>query len=566
MDFAAIPKDGRDAMDWQWDDFRPYFDELESRTLTPSGADQWLRDWTRINDLADEVGARLYVATSVNTEDKAAEESYNRYLDHVSEPLQAANHALNQKLLQSGIKPAGFETAMREIEADAAIFREENLPLFTQEAKLCTDYSQIKGAQTVEWRGETKTLPQLEPVLQESDRATREEVWRTRSSRSLQDREALDELWTKFLKLRIDVAQNANQGDFRDFAWQALHRFDYSPEDCMTFHDAIEEAVVPAAQRIHEKRRKAMGLESLRPWDLSVDPFGRDPLRPFKDVDELTQKGAVVFDNVDPALGTMYRTMVAENLLDLDNRPHKAPGGYCTSYDTVQLPFIFMNAVGLHDDLQTLLHEAGHAFHVFEGSAIPYRHQRSPGAEFCEVASMAMELLAAEELATAGYYSKPDEARARIEKLEQMILFWPYMAVVDAFQHWVYTHPQLAMDPRQCDKQWTSLWHRFMKGVDYSGLEEDVMTGWHRKLHIFMVPFYYVEYGLAQVGAIQVYENSKRDRKEAVKNYRNALALGSTKPLPELFAAAGGSFSFDKATLGGLVQFVEEEIAALERA
>jgi oligoendopeptidase F len=267
-------------------------------------------------------------------------------------------------------------------------------------------------------------------------------------------------------------------------------------------------------------------------------------------------------------LGDYFRIMMQEGLLDLDARANKGPGGYCTYFAVAKRPFIFMRAVGLHDDVQTMLHEGGHAFHAFEISNLPYGMQREVGAEFSEVASMGMELLASPYLAAerGGFYSAADAARARREHLEGIILFWPYMAVVDAFQHWVYEHPAEAAHPARCDAHWGEIWARFMPGVDWQGLEQERVTGWHRKLHIHTYPFYYVEYGLAQLGAVQVWANARRDQAAAVAAYRKALALGNTVPFPQLFAAAGARFAFDAGTLQYAVQVVQETIASLEDA
>ena len=343
-------------------------------------------------------------------------------------------------------------------------------------------------------------------------------------------------------------------------------RFDYTPEDCRSFHNAIEEVVVPAAARVYEQRRKHLGLETLRPWDLDVDPLGRGPLVPFHDITELQGKCSEIFHRVDPQFGAYFDTMVREGLLDLGNRKNKAPGGYCTEFAARKLPFIFMNAVGIHDDVQTLFHESGHSFHVFERGHLPYYQQRDVSLEFSEVASMAMELLASPYLASeqGGFYAATDAARARIEHLERCIVFWPYMALVDAFQHWVYEHPREAQNPAACDEAWRTIWGRFMPWIDWSGLEQELMTGWHRKLHIHTVPFYYVEYGLAQLGAVQVYGNSTVNRSEALHAYTKALALGGTVSLPELYRTAGARLAFDRHTVASAVSFVELAIADLK--
>ena len=564
--FKTIPNTTHEFISWSWEQIEPYFQDLLNRPLNSTNVARWLADWTRLADLLEETFSRLSVATTLDTNDEEAERRYKKFLDEIYPPAQATEQKLKEKLLNSGLKPEGFEIPLRNIRAQADLFRDANLPLLSEEIKLSMEYDKISGAQTVTWEGQEITVEQMRPFLQETDRARREKAWRLAAERQLADRETLNNLWQKLLKLRLQIAANADKPDYRAYRWQQFMRFDYSPEDCLRFQQAIEAVVVPAAERIYKKRRKRLDVETLRPWDLDVDPLGRDPLRPFTSVDELEGTVENIFQHVDPQLGHYFGIMRKEGLLDLDNRKGKAPGGYCTQFNVVRRPFIFMNAVGLHDDVQTLLHEGGHAFHVFETRNLPYNQQLQMGMEFAEVASMGMELLASPYLmeSQGGFYPQKEAARARIEHLEGAILFWPYMAVVDAFQHWVYENPTQANDPAKCDAQWAQLWKRFMCGVDWSGLEQEMTTGWQRKLHIFQVPFYYVEYGLAQLGAMQVWRNALEDQAAAVAAYRKALSLGGTQPLPQLFEAAGARFAFDADTLGAAVELAEATIEKLE--
>lgn len=566
--FDKLPKSAFDVFEWGYEQYQPYFDDLLSREVTPETVEGWLADWSKLTRLAYEAYARMQVATTVDTTDSAAEARLINFLENIYPPMMIAGNALNQKLVASGVQPPGFEIPLRNIRAELALFREENLPLQTELGKLSLEYDKIIGAQTVEWEGKEVTLTQLNPVLQDHDRGRRKQAWMLAMERRLQDREALNDLWARFMGVRGRMAENAGLPDFRAYQWQALNRFDYTPEDSVTFQNAIEEVVVPAARRIYERRREQLGVDRLRPWDIDVDVAGRPPLRPYQTTQELESRLENVFNRVDPALGAYFQTMRAENLLDLENRKGKAPGGYCTSFPVVKRPFIFMNAVGIHDDVQTLLHEGGHAFHVFESAHLPYRQQEDVPMEFAEVASMAMELLGGPYLAASegGYYSQADAARARIEHLEGIIQFWPYMAVVDAFQHWVYTNHSAATQAANCDAKWAELWDRFMVGIDYSGLDDIKATGWHRKLHIFQLPFYYIEYGLAQLGSVQVWANSLKDQSGAVASYRKALALGGTAALPDLFATAGAKFAFDADTLRMAVDLIESTLDELATA
>jgi oligoendopeptidase F len=346
-------------------------------------------------------------------------------------------------------------------------------------------------------------------------------------------------------------------------------RLDYTPEDCLQFQEAIEQVVVPAAARVYERYRLRLGVAALRPWDLDQDlyPILFPPFPALPDTEGLKAIAQRIFGKVDPQLQAYFKILRSEELLDLDNRKGKAPGAYCIFFPVTRRPFLFMNAAGLSDDIRTLLHESGHAFHNFERSRLPYSQQRNPGLEFSEVASMAMELLASPYLAEkkGGPYPDAEVRRFRTAHLEHILLFWPYMAIVDAFQHVVYRNPDRAADPNYCDALWCELRQRYIPAMDWSGLEDDAMTGWHRKAHIFRYPFYYVEYGLAQLGAVQVWRNSLSDPAGALARYRYALSLGGTQTLPELYAAAGANFAFDAGALSEAVDLIEQTIENLDQ-
>jgi len=564
--FNHLPTSATEALDWDWSGYEPYFTHLMARPLDDATASSWLADWSKIGRLANEVYSRISVATTVDTTDAVADKRFNHFMENIYPALITATNELNAKLIAAEVKVEGFEIPMAKIQADLELFREANLPLMTDESKLDREYDKTIGAQSVIWEGLETTLPKLSTVQFNLDRAKREAAWRLGMERRLQDRDSLNHLWTKYMGVRGKIAQNADMPDYVSYRWKLLKRFDYTPADAKTFQDAIAQVVVPAAKRLYDRKRQTMGVPSLRPWDSEVDPSGQPPIKPFDTIDELVGKTQTVFDQVDPVLGALFKTMRDETLLDLDNRKGKAPGGYCTSFSFAKRPFIFMNSVGLHDDVQTLLHEGGHAFHAFAASELPFAQQEDVPMEFCEVASMAMELLASPYLTLehGGYYTPQDAARARIEHLSGIIRFWPYMAVVDSFQHWVYTHHAAASIPANCDAKWAELWDIFMQGIDFTGLEDIKMTGWQRKLHIFQLPFYYIEYGLAQLGAVQVFANALKDQPRAVADYRKALALGGTANLPDLFAAAGVRFAFDAETLGRAVELLEHTIGELE--
>jgi oligoendopeptidase F len=549
-----------------WATFEPYYRDLLRRTLDADGLDRWLQDWSWAAALVTEVGSRLYIALNQDTRDETAEARLNEFIDNVYVPAQQAQQQLKEKLLASGLEQPGFETSMRNIRSEAEHFSAENLELDAEELKLTNGYDKIIGTQSIEWQGSDQTLTQLQTTYQSVDRTTREAIWTEAYDRRLADRQSINDLWVQLFELRRQKAKNAGDPDYRAFRWKESHRFDYTPQDSEAFHRGIEAVIVPAATRIYERRRLALGADTLRPWDLDLDQsftlFSDPPLSPAADLDDIDRIGAGIFEKVDAQLGHYYRKMQAEQRLDLLNRKGKSPGAYCATLDVVRQPFIFANFAGTHDDVQVLFHEAGHAFHAFEAANLPYLQQRDSPMEFAEVASMAMELLASPYLARSrgGYYSEAEAARAHIEHLEQIILFWPFMAVVDSFQHWAYTHPEQAADPARCDAVWSERWDRYIPGVDWSGLDEAKSTGWHRKIHILTVPFYYVEYGLAQLGACQVWRNSLDNHTQAVADYRQALALGGTRSLPDLFTAAGAKFAFDTETLGGIVELIEDQI------
>jgi oligoendopeptidase F len=551
-----LPSTPQALIAWTWAEIEPHYNDLAARPLTKASIAEWLTDWTRLGEKLEEMYSRLSVATSINTADKQADARMNKFLDGIFPNAMACEQKLKEILLASTLEPKGFDIPLRNMRAEADLFRQSNLSLLADHQKLAIEYDKIYGAQTVKWEGKEITLTRLAMIFEQPDRVKREKAWHLKAERQLADRKAINDLWQKFMDVRAKIARNADKPSFREYTWVQKLRFDYTPEDCKSFARAIEQVVVPAATRIYQKRKQALGLDALRPWDLvdgwfsrPTPPAGIPQLKPFASIEELKSKTSAIFHHMDPALGGYFDSMVADGLTDLDNRKNKAPGAYCTSYTSIRKPFVFVNAVGTHNDVATTLHESGHAFHVFETAKIPYIQQLAVPMEFAEVASMGMELLASPYLTKedGGFYTDTEAARARIEHLEGMILFWPFMAAVDLFQHWVYENTKAGVDPAACDKKWAELWDRFIPGVDWTGLEEVKATGWHRKLHIHQVPFYYVEYGLAQLGAVQIFGNAIQNQKKAVADYRKALSLGGMVTLPELFKTAGVKFEIGRA-------------------
>jgi oligoendopeptidase F len=395
--------------------------------------------------------------------------------------------------------------------------------------------------------------------LEEPDRALRQEAWELVAQRRLQDAEKCEGIFDELILLRTRIAKNAGFENYRDYAFRQKGRFDYTPADCLQFHDAVAKEIVPAVREIQSERRRQLKLERLRPWDLAVDPQNRAPLKPFSEVGVMVSRTQKIFNHLDAELAAGFRQMQDLKLLDLDNRKGKAPGGYQSTLSEARVPFIFMNAIGLQRDVETLLHEAGHAFHAQATSDEDLYAYRGAPIEFCEVASMSMELLGNEFLEE--FYPTPEANRARKTHLEGIIGFFPWMATVDAFQHWIYTHASCSRAERKA--AYLQLMDRFGGDVDWTSYEESRAFSWHRQLHIFLHPFYYVEYGIAQLGALQVWANSRRDKVRALNDYKKSLALGGSRPLPELFAAAGCKFQFDAATIKPLIQLAGTELKKL---
>lgn len=555
-------------MAFSWEDIKPRYHELAIREIGELTIGEWLRDWSKLIDLVFERYARLNVALSIDTSSEPAEKQFNQFLEEIHSPSQSANQILKEKLLSSGFQPDGLNIPIKKMRAEAEIFSEKNLPLLVEDRKFASEYNKIIGKQSVQLKGKEYTTQQLRPIMQSSNRSQKERIWRSASERQLKDRQQINELWEKQIQLRIKLAENAALPDYRAYRWKQLTRLDYTPEDCLKFHDAIEQVVVPAATRVYEKYREQIQVERLRPWDLDLDlyPIVSRPGSTYGTTNDLISKTAGIFNNLDKRLGDYFSILWSENLLDLENIKGKAPGAYCINFPITQRPFIFMNAVGVATDVRTLIHESGHAFHNFERNTLPYAQQRMPGLEFAEVASMSMELLTLPYInqKQGGIFNDREAKAYTIEQLERILIFWPYMAVVDAFQHWVYTHPQAGDNPACCDAKWYELWLRFIPGVDWSGLEAEAMTGWHRKQHIHRAPFYYVEYGLAQLGAVQVWQKSLINQKNAIERYLKALSLGGIASLPDLFKTAGAKFAFNASTLKKAVRLIEQKIQELE--
>jgi oligoendopeptidase F len=546
-----------------WEDVAAYYDELAGRPLDDESLEPWLQAWSTLEELLTEAAAQAMIAYTIDTSDPVKEADHLRFSTDIMPKMEERSVELARRLVALGHSTPALATTIRRFRTAIEIFREANVPVFSELEELAARYQRITGSMTAEWEGQERPLPQLQPFLKSPDRDVRERAYRAATQPYMEERGALSGLFDQMYALRQRAARQAGFANYRDYVFPAKFRFDYTPADCERFHAAIERTVSPAVERVLEQRRRKLAVEALRPWDLAVDPDRAAPIRPFRDSDEFTETATRVFQEVDRRLGAQFKTMVDERLLDLDSRKGKAPGGYCETLHFRGRPFIFMNAVGLVDDVMTLMHEAGHAFHAFAAHAQPLIWQRHPGSEAAELASMSMELLASRHLAKpVGFFTEEQHLRASLEHLEDVLLSLTHIASVDAFQTWIYTSPDGA-DAAARDAAWLRIRSRFERGVDWSGLERERVARWYRQLHIFLYPFYYIEYGIAQIGALQVWRNSLRDPARAVARYREALALGAVRGLPEIYAAAGARLSFDATLIGELVELVEEEIGRI---
>ncbi len=473
--------------------------------------ERWLQDRSELDAVLDQDGSLRYIRMTCQTDRQEYSKAYQYFIETIAPAVKPLQDELNRKFLKDyerfPLDEKRYAVYLKDLKTEVALFREENIPLQTKVDLLSQEYQKICAAMTVEFKDKEQTLPQMGKYLLEPDQKLREEAWRQTAIRRLKDKAKLDEIFDEMLKLRHQMALNAGYKNYRDYKFVALHRFDYTPADCKKYHETVEAVVVPLVKKILERRAKQMKLKNLRPWDLAVDPLGQKPLKPFNQVDELMEKCKGIFYKVDNSLGEKFDQMVQNGLLDLASRKGKAPGGYQSALAEARKPFIFMNAVGVDDDVRTLLHEAGHAFHSLLCAGDPLLSYRHGPMEFNEVASMSMELLGGKFI--SAFYSKEEEARSNISHFEDVISLLVWVATIDSFQHWIYENPNHTSSERA--KEWMNVRRRFGANVvDWNGLETEHQFLWHRQLHIFEVPFYYIEYGIAQLGALQVWLNSKK--------------------------------------------------------
>ena len=554
-----------------WDDVKSLYEELLDRSIdNPDELKQWLLDRSELESYLSENFAWRYIRMTCDTANEELVDQLNFFIAEIQPFMTSYGNDLDLKAVNSAfineLTDEGYDIMVRGMKKAIEIFREENIPLQTEMQTEERTYGAIVGAMTVVIDGREITLPEASDRLQSTDRAVREEAWRKIWERRYKDHEALDQLFDRLRELRHQIATNAGFANFRDYSFAALGRFDYTPQDCFDFHESVAEAVVPLLNELAKERKQKLGVLDLRPWDAKVDVEGRPPLKPFATGAELIEKAIVCFDRLDKELGDDLRIMRAMGHVDLESRKGKAPGGYNYPLEEIGVPFIFMNATSSLRDLVTMVHEGGHAVHSFLTRDLPLKAFRNPPMEVAELASMSMELLSMDHWDV--FFDNPDALRrAKLQHLESIIETLPWVATIDKFQHWIYENPPgTRSEPTNAERRenWLRIYGQFADSVtDWSGLAFYQEYMWQRQLHLYEVPFYYIEYGIAQLGAIGVWRNYRRDPKGGLEGYKKALSLGYKAPIREIYAAANVPFDFSREHIQELMRFVGDEIEKL---
>jgi oligoendopeptidase F len=551
-----------------WEDIAPYFNTLLSANFSSKEEFiTWLKNRSEVDAFLEENLAWRYIRMTIDTRIKEFSDSYQFFVTEIQPKLAPLEDQLNKKMLESQFlndlkKEEAYSIYIRSVETAVALFREENISLEAELNEKSQLFGSISGAQSIEYNGETITMQKASSLLKEPEESLRKEIFEKISSRRKEDIDKLDSLYTELIQLRNKIAVNAGFENFRDYKFQSLGRFDYTKEDCFNFHESIEKFIVPISKQIQQKKLELLGKDKFKPWDTAVDPEGKAPLKPFKTGNDLLQGTLRIFKRMDEYFSKCLVSLEEMKHLDLESKPGKAPGGYNYPLYEIGAPFIFMNAVGTHRDLITMIHEGGHAIHSFISRDLELTAFKNLPSEVAELASMSMELLTMEHW-DEFYEDKNDQNRAMKEHLEDVLGVLPWIAQIDAFQHWVYENPSHSVEERK--NEWKSLSTRFGTGLtDWSGYEETRDTSWQRQMHLFEVPFYYIEYGIAQLGALGIWKNSQSDYNKAISDYKNALALGYSKSIVEIYNTAGITFDFSSKNVSSLAQFVSNELKKLD--
>lgn len=550
-----------------WEVIQPYFEDLLNREISEK-ADfkKWLSDKSELEAVLEEDAAWRYIKMTIDTRDEALTNAYTFFVTKIQPELAPYDDKLNKKLVDSPFydefnKDEAYRIYFRSVKKALELFREENIPIEAELNEKSQLYGSISAGQTIEHNGEQITMQKAASLLKETDEQLRRTVFEKMSVRRRDDIEKLDGLYSELIEKRNELAQNAGFENFRDYKFQSLGRFDYTKEDCFNFHKAIKNQIVPIVKAIQLERLKKLGKDKFKPWDTEVDPEGKQPLKPFSTGTELLNGSINMFDKIDPYFGDCLRTMNDMGHLDLDSKTGKAPGGYNYPLYEIGVPFIFMNSVGAQRDLVTMVHEGGHAVHSFLSRDLKLTGFKSLPSEVAELASMSMEMLTM-ELWNEFYKNEDDFKRAKREQLESILKILPWIAQIDEFQHWVYENP--THSPAERHAKWVEISKEYGTGLtDWTGFEDMQSSSWQRQLHLFEVPFYYIEYGIAQLGALGVWKNSLQDFRKAIENYKVALSLGYTETIPEIYRQAGIRFDFTESYLKELADFVRAELNKL---
>lgn len=550
----------------QWETIEPYYKQLlEAKINDIDSFQRWLYNRSELESIISENAGWRYIKMTCDTSNENHQKAYTYFVTEIEPKIAPLNHQLNEKTINSSYKDEiddeAYKILFRNIEKDFKIFREENIPLKTEIQNNSKEYGAISGAMTVNIDGKDMTLQQAGTILESTDRVQREDAYMKIATRRYEDKDKLDELYSKLISLRHQVAQNADFDNFRDYMFTAMGRFDYTPQDCFDFHESAQKEIVPILNELALERKTKLGLPELKPWDKAVDPANQPPLVPFKTTEDLVDKTIECFNRLDPFLGECISTMREIKHLDLESRIGKAPGGYNYPLSEIGIPFIFMNATSTLRDLVTILHEGGHAVHSIvtkDLELVDFRHTPS---EVAELASMSMELISMDHW-DVFFENESELKRAKKEHLEQIIQTLPWVAVIDKFQHWIYENPTHSIEDRK--GKWNEILDAFSDlETDWTGLENFKDYVWQRQLHLFEVPFYYIEYGFAQLGAIAVWKNYKENPKKGLDGYLSALKLGYTRSIPEIYKAANIEFNFSREYISELIKFVSSELDKL---
>jgi oligoendopeptidase F len=546
-----------------WSVLAPYFEELEARPIDNLTAlEKWMQDASELEAAISEDVCWRQIKMTCDTENKELEESFNYFMMEIQPKIQPFSDRLNKKLIASSftaqLDQKTYFTYLRNVKKSIDLFREANIPIQAELGVLQQQYGAIAGKMTIEVKGQEYTLQQAAKFLEDENRELREEVYRKVAERRLQDKDQLDELFDTLLSKRNQLALNTGMSNYRDYRFAELGRFDYSKKECYQFHEAVRDHVMPLVNEMYAQKKKELGLANLRPWDLEAEPAGTKPLRPFSNGSELTEKSIACFNKLRPFFANCLEQMKKMGHLDLESRKGKAPGGYNCPLAETGAPFIFMNAAGTLDDVTTMVHEGGHAVHSFLSHDLLLTGFKEYPTEMAEVASMAMELFTM-DFWDVFFTDETELKRAKRQQLERVITIFPWVATIDKFQHWIYENPTHTREERS--KKWMEILAEFSSPeVDFSGLDNYRAYHWQRQLHLYEVPFYYIEYGIAQLGAIGLWKQYKTDADKAINNYVNALKLGGMKTLPELYQAAELPFDFSPTYISQLMTFVSGEI------